>query len=331
MDWGSQKNILVFVEQKDGKPVGAGLESLTPARTLAETSGGKVLALLVGKDNTEAEKDTAAFGADQILSVQGDAFGEGCADAFLCALEQMTEKYHPGVILAANTPLSRELTARLCAHKQLGSIQDAVALRMEDNTPVWTVSAYGGTIREDVVPDTVPFAATVRSGAFRKAKAGGAAASVVQETVSVPQDALHTKVLESVKEIAEAVNLEEAKVIVSGGRGMGSKENFALVQQLADVLGGVVGATRPAIESGWISRVHQIGQSGKSVAPALYIACGISGAIQHVSGVVNSGYIVAINSDEDASIFDIADVGIVGDVMQVLPLMIDAIKKRKAG
>jgi len=129
--------------------------------------------------------------------------------------------------------------------------------------------------------------------------------------------------------VAETVNLEEADVIVSGGRGMGSKENFALVQELADVCGGVVGATRPAIEEEWIGRSHQVGQSGKIVAPKLYIACGISGATQHVSGMVGSGYIIAINKDEDAAIFDVADVGIVGDVMKVLPLLIEEIKKIK--
>ena len=145
----------------------------------------------------------------------------------------------------------------------------------------------------------------------------------------VTAEDVRTKVVETVKEIAESVNLEEAQVIVSGGRGMGSKDNFALVEQLAEVLGGVVGATRPAIEEGWVSRAHQVGQSGKIVAPKLYIACGISGATQHVSGMIGSGYIVAINKDEDASIFDVADVGIVGDVTKVLPVMIEEMKKRK--
>ena len=146
----------------------------------------------------------------------------------------------------------------------------------------------------------------------------------------MPADAIKTKVVEAVKEISESVNLEEAKVIVTGGRGMGSQENFALVEELAQLLGGVVGATRPAIEEGWVSRAHQVGQSGKIVSPALYIACGVSGATQHVSGMTGSGYVVAINKDEDAPIFDVADVGIVGDVMKVLPAMIEEIRKRKA-
>ena len=146
----------------------------------------------------------------------------------------------------------------------------------------------------------------------------------------MPADAVKVKVAQAVKELSEAVNLEEAKVIVTGGRGMGSKEQVALVEELAALLGGVVGATRPAIEDGWVSRAHQVGQSGKIVAPALYIACGVSGATQHVSGMSGSGYVVAINKDEDAPIFDVADVGIVGDVAKVLPLMIEEIRQRKA-
>ena len=176
--------------------------------------------------------------------------------------------------------------------------------------------------------ENLPHIATVRSGSFAKNLDESRSGEVADEDVTAGD--VRTKVVETVKEIAESVNLEEAQVIVSGGRGMGSKDNFALVEQLAEVLGGVVGATRPAIEEGWVSRAHQVGQSGKIVAPKLYIACGISGATQHVSGMIGSGYIVAINKDEDASIFDVADVGIVGDVTKVLPVMIEEMKKRKA-
>ena len=142
--------------------------------------------------------------------------------------------------------------------------------------------------------------------------------------------ALRSVVKEAVKELSESVNLEDAEVIVAGGRGMGSAENFQLVCELAQLLGGVVGASRPAIEDGWVPRNHQVGQSGKIVAPKLYIACGISGAMQHVSGMSGSGYIVAINKDEDAPIFDVADVGIVGNVTDILPLMIEEIRARKS-
>ena len=328
MDWGNRKDILVFLEQKEGNIVNVGLESLTPAHTLAQLTGGKVLALLIGKDNG-AEADKAATMADGVISVEGDAFAEGAADAAVYALEEIVKKYNPAAVLTGNTPFARELSARLAAQLKTGTVQDVMALNVEDGTPVWTVPVYGGTVLEDTVVDTLPIVAVTRSGAFSKPQAG-AAAQVTKETVEVPADAVKAKVLEAVKEISEAVNLEEAKVIVTGGRGMGSKENFKLVEDLAELLGDMVGATRPVTEEGWASRAHQVGQSGKIVAPALYIGCGVSGATQHVSGITNSGYIVAINKDEDAPIFDVADVGIVGDCMKVLPVMIEEIKKRKA-
>jgi len=165
----------------------------------------------------------------------------------------------------------------------------------------------------------------VRSGACKKEVFEGASGEVTKEKAA--EKNLFTKIAEIVQEISESVNLEEAEVIVAGGRGMGSKENFELVKQLADVCGGVVGATRPATEDEWIPRSHQVGQSGKIVAPKLYIACGISGATQHISGIMGSDYIVAINKDEDAPIFDVADIGIVGNVMDIIPLMIEEIKK----
>ena len=158
--------------------------------------------------------------------------------------------------------------------------------------------------------------------------AEGRTAEVLEETVAAAE--VRAVIRDTVKELSEMVNLEDAEVIVAGGRGMGSAENFALVKELAELLGGVVGASRPAIEEGWVPRNHQVGQSGKIVAPKLYIACGISGAMQHVSGMSGSGYIVAINKDEDAPIFDVADVGIVGNVMDILPLMIEEVKARKS-
>ena len=170
---------------------------------------------------------------------------------------------------------------------------------------------------------------TVRPGSFSKNIVAGRKGEVIKEEIAVPESVILSKIVDIIKEVAETVNLEEADVIVSGGRGMGSKENFQLVQELADICGGVVGATRPAIEDEWVPRSHQVGQSGKIVAPKLYIACGISGATQHISGMIGSGYIVAINKDEDAPIFDVADVGIVGDATKVIPLLIEEIKKLK--
>ena len=188
--------------------------------------------------------------------------------------------------------------------------------------------AYGGTVLERMtVSGPIQFA-TVRSGSFAKPEA--AEGSVEEKDAPVAADALKAKVIDAAKEIAEAVDLEGAEVIVTGGRGMGNAENIKLVEELASLLGGVVGASRPAIEEGWASRAHQVGQSGKIVAPKLYIACGVSGAMQHVSGIMGSKYIVAINKDSEAPIFDVADYGIVGDLFTVIPIMIEQIKKLNA-
>ena len=174
MDWGNCKDILVFLEQKEGKVVNVSLEALTPARTLAGLTGGKVLALAVGTDNAAAAEKAAPL-CDGVLSVEGAAFSDGCSDAMVCALEAMVNKYAPAAVLAGNTPLGRELTARLDARKGLGSVQDATALKIDNGTPVWTVPLYGGTVLNDVVVDTLPVVATVRSGAFSKPEAGEAA------------------------------------------------------------------------------------------------------------------------------------------------------------
>ena len=206
---------------------------------------------------------------------------------------------------------------------------DAVNVKYENGKYLMTLPMYSGNILKEVTFEgDKTLVVAVRSGACKKEVCENAKSGEVKKEKAADKN-LFTKIAEIVQEISETVNLEEAEVIVSGGRGMGSKENFELVKQLAEVCGGVVGATRPATEDEWIPRSHQVGQSGKIVAPKLYIACGISGATQHVSGIMGSNYIVAINKDEDAPIFDVADVGIVGNVMDIIPIMIEEIKKIK--
>ena len=191
--------------------------------------------------------------------------------------------------------------------------------------------SFNGSILTDVAIETPVKVVSIRGGSVPKnAPEAGKAGEIVKKAITVADDAIKFCVKNAVQEIAESVNLEEAEVIVSGGRGMGNAENFAALKELADLCGGVIGCTRPVYEEGWISRAHQVGQSGKIVAPKVYFAFGISGATQHVSGMIGSGYIVAVNKDEDAPIFDVADVGIVGNAMDVLPVMIEEIRKLKA-
>ena len=289
---------LIFIETKEGAPIGASLELVTAAK---------------------------ALGADADLVKVGEKEGVLKEDAVVGAVAKKAAEGYDVVLLAA-TPLGKLTTARIAARLGAGSVNDAIAVACEDGKLKVTRPIYGGTIREELCVETPAAVISIRGGSYE------APASVpeIAELAPEAEEGLAARVLELLAEAGEAVNLEDAKVIVTGGRGMGSEENYKLCEELADVLGGVVGATRPVIENGWISRTHQVGQSGKIVAPDLYIACGVSGATQHVSGMSGSKYIIAINKDEEAPIFSVADLGIVGDVKQVLPILIEEFKKIKA-
>ena len=321
MKYTDGKNIMVYAQSADGAPVGAALETVSKAAELAKANGAEVIAVVFGKDTDTKTVITA--GASKVL-VAGE---EGLpAEEKAQILVKLAEKYQPKAVYMAGTPEGKMIAPAVSAVFESGCVTDVTGITADG---VYTSLSYNGNVLNDMkMGENLPHVATVRSGSFAKKLDESRTGEVIAEDASA--DTVRTKVVETVKEIAETVNLEEAQIIVSGGRGMGSKENFALVEELAEVMGGVVGATRPAIEEGWVSRAHQVGQSGKIVAPKLYIACGISGATQHVSGMIGSGYIVAINKAEDASIFDVADAGIVGDVTKILPVMIEEMKKRKA-
>lgn len=315
--------VLVYIETAEGKAKNVGLEMITAAKTISD----KVMAVVIGNGNDEAVKQAYAHGADEVVTVACDAYS---TDAYSYIMKNITEKYSPEAVFVGSTLDGKDFAPRLAAQLGTGCITDVVAIKKDGDKVIYTTPSYNGNLLNDMEAEASPVVAIIRSGSFKKSDAVESDKAATAEAIEVPADAVRTKIAEAVKEISESVNLEEADIIVSGGRGMGAPENFALVKELADLLGGVVGATRAPIESGWISRAHQIGQSGKIVAPKLYIACGISGATQHVSGMIGSDYIVAINKDEDAPIFEIANVGIVGNVLEVLPLMIEEIKKARA-
>ena len=196
----------------------------------------------------------------------------------------------------------------------------------------WTRPAFGGNLMATILcPDNRPQLGTVRPGVFKRPElVEGKEGPITKEDIHVEESQIRTKLIERIKEVAEAVNLEEAEIIVSGGRGVGGPEGFGVIRELAEVVGGVVGASRAAVDAGWIAHAHQVGQTGKTVGPRLYIACGISGAIQHAAGMSGSDVIVAINKDPEAPIFDIADYAIVGDLFQAIPAMISEIKKLRS-
>lgn len=313
-----EKAIIVYLESADGQIVKVSLEALNAAKQYAAKSGKGVAAVLIGA--ADAAADAATYGVDEILTVSADVYQP---EAYAAALAEICTNCNTETLFVGSTRDGKELAARVAAALNAGCVTDATALAENG----WVRSVYGGSLME-TVSVSGKAVISVRSGTFGKPEQDPALTASVTEVAVAPCE-LRAVVKEAVKELSENVNLEDAEVIVAGGHGMGSAENFQLVYELAELLGGMVGASRPAIDDGWAPRNRQIGQSGKIVAPKLYIACGISGAIQHVSGMTGSGFIVAINKDENAPIFDVADVCIVGNVTDILPLMIEEIKSHK--
>ena len=307
--------ILVYIEVKEGELVQGSLEALAAAKEL-----GNATALVAG--DADAAAKAAVYGAP-VVCAKVDAANP---DAILGAVEAVCKAKNADAVFFAGTQWGKDLAPRLASRAKTGCITDVTGMEKDGDAILYTRPAFGGTVIEKMKNHGALQVCPIRSGSYSKPEAGAPAS--IEECDPGEAD-IRVKVLEAAKEITEAVNLEGADIIVSGGRGMGSKEDFQLVVELAKVLGATVGASRPAIEDGWISRAHQVGQSGKIVAPKLYIACGISGAMQHISGAIGSKYIVAINKDPDASIFSVADLGLVGDAKQIIPLLIEEIKKRK--
>jgi len=328
------KNVWAFVEVFGGKAKNVGLEILGPGKKIAAATGDKVVAVLIGNDLDDACKAAASFGADQIITVSGDGYAEYSAEGYAYALGQLVDKYKPAAILFGATSNGRELAPRIAARLKTGVASDCTGIELGDNGAIqWTRPVYSGRYLSVVeCPEARPQVGTVRPGIFKRGEPDTSrTAEIVKEDIALPANTVRTTLVEKIMEAAEgAVKLEDAEVIVSGGRGLGKPENFALLKELADLLGGVVGASRAAVDAGWITHVHQVGQTGKTVGPKLYIACGISGAIQHLAGMTGSDVVIAINRDGDAPIFEIADYGVVGDLKEVVPALTAAIKKLKA-
>lgn len=308
---------LLFIETDGEKVLGGSLELISAVKVL-DAEG---TALIVG--NRAAADTVAALGIPVIFTETATDY-----DTLTEVLSQTVKEHNPDIVLLANTALAKDIAPRIAGRMDLGFVSDVIGMNKTDDKVIYTRPAYGGTILEHIEVEGTAIV-IVRNGTFSKPEAGSSA-GVTEKKVEIPASAVKAKIIDTVKDSCESVNLEEAQVIVSGGRGMGNAENFKLVEELARVFSGVVGATRPAIEDGWICRTHQVGQSGKIVAPKLYIACGISGATQHTSGMTGAKYIVAINKDEEAPIFEIADISIIGNVNEILPVMIEEMKKVKA-
>lgn len=326
------KNIWIFLETANGEVKNVALELINRGKALTETTNENVVAIVVGQDVDAAVQAATAYGADEVVVVQGEEYKEYNTDSYTNAIVKLVEKYQPSVFMLGATNNGRELASRVAGRLQVGSAADCTAVEIsEDGSIAWTRPIYGGNLMSVVsFTGTMPQIGTVRAGSYEKGTADDTrTANVVKEEIQTPEDQIRTKVIEIIKSAGEGIKLEDADVVVAGGRGLGKAENVALIKELADVLGGTVGGTRACVDAEWMPPQLQIGQSGKRIAPKLYIACGISGATQHLAGITSSEVIVAINKDPDAPIFEVADYGVVGDLFEVIPVFIEEIKKLK--
>lgn len=329
------KDLWVLIEtNENGTAKGVGLELLSPGRMLADKQGGALVSVIIGHRVDEAVKTAIAQGTDKVIVIDGPEYEHYNTDAYVIALNNLVEKYGPTSLLIGATNNGRDLGPRLSCRLKTGLTADCTVLDIDEESGnvAWTRPAFGGNLMATILcPDHRPQLGTVRPGVFKKTEPDFTrTAEVINEDVHVDAKDIRTQVLEFIKDLeGKSVDLENAEIIVSVGYGVGGPEGFKLVRELAETLDATVGASRAAVDSGWISHAHQVGQSGKTVSPKLYISCGISGAIQHLAGMSGSDCIVAINKDPDASIFDVADYSIVGDLFEVLPVLTAEIKRAR--
>jgi electron transfer flavoprotein alpha subunit len=315
---------LVFAEQKNGKLRNVAFESLSAARRMVEEAG-EVGAVLFNPASVSQAEQLSKYGADRIYVVNDDCLKNYTPDAYRQAFVQLIERVEPDVVVMGHTATGKDIAPRLAARLDTGLTVDCVDVRLEDGDPVFVRPIYAGKAFQKVTfIDRKPMLFTVRPNNIPAEENPRTAESIA---VNVSQTDLRTTIKDIVRRSASGVDLSEASVIVSGGRGVKSAEGFKPLRELADTLGGAVGASRAACDAGFCDYALQIGQTGKVVTPDLYIACGISGAIQHLAGMSQSKTIVAINKDPEAPIFQIADYGIVGDLFEIVPKLTDAFRK----
>jgi electron transfer flavoprotein alpha subunit len=334
-DIGQYHDVWVLAEQRDGAIRSVALELLGKGRELADMLGTQLVAVLPGHSAGEQSQELIYHGADKVLWLDDPALEHYQTGTYAEAITRQVNELKPEIFLIGATYLGRDLAPRLSQRLNTGLTADCTGLDIDtkERLLVQTRPAFGGNIMAAIVtPAHRPQMATVRPKVMQAMKRDASRkGEVVRVEEKTGPQSLMVKILEIVKEDKKKVDLEETEVIVAGGRGLGAAEGFEAVRELAELLGGEVGATRDAVDAGWIRNIHQVGQTGKTVRPTLYIACGISGAVQHTAGMSESETIVAINRDPEAPIFQIADYGIVADVNQALPLLTAEIKRLREG
>ena len=316
--------ILVFVEQRDGEVRKASLQALSEAKRQATSAGWSVSAVLPGSGVGDAAVPLGGWGAEKVFVADDPNLALYSAEGYAEAVVKAVDQTEPSAVFFAGTAMGRDLAPRVAARLGVGAIPDAVELSMSGESFTVRRSVYSGKAFATVdTAGKMPQVISLRPNVFAAEETGGAAEIVALDGLAL---SIRAVVKELVAAADDELDVAEANIVVSGGRGIKGPENFALIRELANALGGAVGASRAAVDAGWIDHSHQVGQTGKVVSPSLYVACGISGAIQHLAGMNSSKIIVAINKDPDAPIFKIADYGVVGDLFDVIPLMVEAIK-----
>ncbi|WP_449036168.1 electron transfer flavoprotein subunit alpha/FixB family protein [Peptostreptococcus stomatis] len=327
------KNIWVYAEQRQGKLTPVVIELLGEGRKLADVRGVKLNAILLGQDMDELAKELISYGAETVYVADDALLKNYTTDAYTKVIVDAVHEIKPEIVLVGATHIGRDLAPRIASRLNTGLTADCTKLEIdpEDGKIKQTRPAFGGNIMATIIcPDNRPQMSTVRPGVMDKAtKDDSRTGEVVKLNIDLKESDIRTKVLEIVKSAHEKISLTDANIIVSGGKGLGTPDGFKLIAELAEALGGVVGSSRAAVDAGWIDRSHQVGQTGVTVKPNLYVACGISGAIQHLAGMKESDLIIAINKDPDAPIFGVADYGIVGDLYKVIPEILEALKAVK--
>lgn len=328
---GDSKDIWVFAEFKQETIRGITFELLGKAKELAKQSNESVGLVLIGDNLSKFVEDFSHHGIDKIYLCDSEIFGEYLPESYSSILVDLIKRYMPNVILFPATKIGKDLAPRLAAKLETGLTADCIDLDIQDGNLIQTRTVYGGNYLADIVcPEKRPQTATVRANVMEKSEPGDKnQPEIIEVAVDIDPNKLKTRVIEKIGAFTSDVKpIDEADIVVSGGRGIGNKENFKIIEDLASVLNAAVGASRAAVEAGWISKSCQVGQSGTVVCPNIYIACGISGTTQHLVGMTSSKKIIAINRDPNAPIFDVCDYGIVGDFQVIVPLLTEALKKK---
>lgn len=328
------KGVFVFIEQLDNAIASVSYELIGKGKELAEDLGTEVTAVALGKDISFMGKALAQHGADMVILVDDPALDVYMTEPYVKAFTAVVEKYKPEIVLFGATAIGRDMAPRVSARVHTGLTADCTKLEIseKDKGLMMTRPAFGGNLMATILcPEHRPQMSTVRPGVMKKLPINeNAEVEVINEKVDGLSEAMNVEIQEIVKSVSEKMDIQDAKILVSGGRGIGGPDNFKVLEDLADALGGTVASSRACVDAGWIAKDRQVGQTGKTVRPNLYIACGISGAIQHLAGMEESDIIIAINKDEGAPIFSVADYGVVGDALKIVPLFTEAIRKERA-